>query len=72
VLSDQEMMGLRQLFNALKDGDTTWREVMEMRKPKEPEPSTTETVKQQLKSRSQQKREAAQQKPLIPEDGGAA
>lgn len=65
----QELMGLRQLYTALKDGDTTWREVMEMRKGQEPTPPTTGTagLKESL---SQKKRRATQQNLIDPE--GAA
>lgn len=76
-LTEQEMMGLRQLYTALKEGHTTWREVMEMRKPVEPEPESgpqnqqagTAGLKTDMKSKSEQKRKAAQKGLPYPEGG---
>lgn len=61
TLTSKELLGLRQLYTALKDGDTTWREVMEMRKTEtEPPPTGTEGVKAQLKARKKNQAEGAE------------
>lgn len=61
TMSQKETTDLRGLYSAIKEGHTTWQEVMAARGKSEPETkSATEAVKEKLTSRSEEKRIAAQ------------
>jgi len=60
TLSQKEILDLRGLFSAIRDGETTWREVMDALRPvateEKPAPkSTSQAVKEQVMSKSREK-----------------
>jgi hypothetical protein len=73
TLTDKELLDLRALYSGIKDGDTTWREVMESRTqpvageaPSPAPQSATQAVKEHL-SKSQAKRVETQRKEPVQE-----
>jgi hypothetical protein len=55
ILTQAETMELRGLYAAIKDGQTTWREVIEAKLPQssEPERTGTQAVKERLQKRKE-------------------
>jgi len=77
VLSQKEVLDLRGLYSAIRDGETTWREVMDALRPTDVEDksapkSTSASVKEQVMSKSQQKRVAAMTAPAPESERGSA
>lgn len=49
-LSPKELVTLRSLYNAIKEGETTWKEVMELKTPKVGDVKTKQTLRQQYET----------------------
>lgn len=76
TLTEKELIDLRGIYSAIRDSDTTWRDVMEARNPapaqdQTPAPqSATQAVKEHVRSRGQEKRPPVQMN-LEPPEGAA-